>query len=319
MFLRRQPEGFVSGEEISRQLAVSRTAVWKHIQSLKADGYQINAHPHLGYQLLAVPDVLYPEEIRSDLGTGWLGTRICHYEKVDSTNRVARELAEAGAAEGTVVIAEVQENGKGRLGRYWVSPRGGVWLSLVLCPPVAPVEAPCITLLSAVAVVKAVRQVTGLAAGIKWPNDVLVNGKKVCGILTEMKSELDAINYLIAGIGVNVNLTAGDFPEELQHPATSLMLELGREVSRVNLVQELLRQFEELYGQLMQEGFTRIRNQWKELSVTLNREVKVTFLKEAYRGQAVDIDADGALLVQSADGQLKRFCAGDVTLRDGLP
>ena len=210
-----RPDEFISGEELSTQFSVSRTAIWKHIEKLRKDAYRIEAVPHHGYKLVSIPDRMLAEELQWELGTAVIGKRIFSYDTVDSTNTIAYTFAQDGLAEGTVVVAEAQRKGKGRLGRQWTSPRGvGIYLSCILRPQLLPLEVPKITLVTAVASVTAVRSVSGLDAEIRWPNDVLINNKKVCGILIEMKAEQDTVDFVIVGIGVNVNTTSRDLPEE---------------------------------------------------------------------------------------------------------
>ena len=215
--LRQQSQDYLSGEEISRQLAVSRTAVWKHIQELKNHGYEIEAHPRKGYRLKSRPDLLLPEEIRAGLATQLLGKQIVHFYDTSSTNNEAKRLAADDAIEGTIVVSEAQTLGRGRLNRGWFSPPGGgVWVSVILRPPFPPQEAPKCTLMAAVATVEAIREASGLNCGIKWPNDILWQGRKLVGILTEMSAEMDAINFVVLGIGINVSLQESDFHEELR-------------------------------------------------------------------------------------------------------
>ena len=212
--LRKSPDEHVSSEELCVLTKISRSAVWKHVEALRAEGYEIEASPHLGYRLIAIPDALIPAEVMWELGTKTIGKAVLSYKKVDSTNDVAYNLAENGIAEGTVVLAEEQAKGKGRHGRKWVSPpKSGIYMSCVLRPEIAPNEIPVITLMAAVAVAKAVRKTTGLQAMIKWPNDILVSGRKICGILTEMKAEQDSVDFIILGIGLNVNASARSLPE----------------------------------------------------------------------------------------------------------
>ncbi|MEW6274724.1 MAG: biotin--[acetyl-CoA-carboxylase] ligase [Bacillota bacterium] len=308
-----QPE-FVSGELICKNLGVSRTAVWKHIQTLRAEGYAIVSQPHAGYRLLAVPDRLYPQEILSGLKTKFIGRRIFYYAQAPSTNLLARELALAGAPDGALVVAEEQTGGRGRLGRGWFSPFGeGIWCSLILYPPVNSVEAPPLTMLTAVAVARAVRQAAGVSPGIKWPNDLLLGDKKICGILTEMSAEMERINYLIIGTGINVNIE--DFPGEIKSVATSLKAYAGRAVSRVKLLQAYLQEMELLYRIWLKEGFPPVLKLWKELCVTLHRPVRVSSLKESVEGWAEDVDAQGNLILRTADGAVRRITAGEVSLR----
>ncbi len=315
-FLRSHRGDYISGESLSRQLGISRTAIWKHIQSLRQEGYRIDAQTRRGYCLLATPDCFYPEEVAAGLRTSWMGRHLYYYDEVGSTNLVARELADGGAPEGTVVIAEAQTGGRGRRGRSWLSPPGrGIWCSMVLRPRVTPTHAAQVTLMAAVAAAAAVRQQTGLPPGIKWPNDLLIGGRKACGILTEIKAEMDAIEYIILGTGLNANLEAGDFDPEVRPLATSLLLELGRPVERLPLFQEMLYQLERWYELWQEKGFGPIRRAWKEASIILGREVEVNSWREVYRGTAVDIDAEGALLVRGEGGDVRRFNAGEVSLR----
>lgn len=314
--LRRQPNTYISGEEISRALSVSRTAIWKHIQSLRQDGYEIDSHPKLGYALRRTPDRLLPEEIRWELTTKVLGREIHYFPEIDSTNNEAKKLAAAGCPEGTIVVADAQQQGRGRLSRGWFSPPcGGIWLSVVLRPPFAPREAPKCTLMAAVAVAKALREVTGLAVGIKWPNDIMYRGRKMVGILTELSAEIDAINFVVLGMGINVNIPAQAFPPELAEVATSPAAELGHPVPRLRLLRQVLAELEENYRLVRQQGFDPVLTMWRQLSCTLGRQVDCFAPDRTFSGVAVDIDADGALIVQG-DGFIERVVAGDVSVRN---
>lgn len=314
--LRRHQGEYVSGEELSRKLGLSRTAIWKHIRALRQEGYQISASTRRGYALLTTPDCFYPEEVMAGLKTSWLGRSFYYYDEVGSTNQVAKELADAGAPEGTVVVAEYQLSGRGRLGRSWLSPAGkGIWVSLILRPRVAPVQLPQLSLMAAVAVKEAVEEITGLRPGIKWPNDLMIKGRKVAGILTEMRAEMDSTQYVVLGIGINVNLERTDFTPEVQSLATSLKLEAGREVARLPLFNALLCHLEDWYMRWQEEGFGPVRAAWKEASITLGRQVKVIASGKIYEGEAVDIDEEGALLVRDAAGCLRRFNYGEISLR----
>lgn len=313
--LLREGGGFVSGEEISQRFAVSRTAIWKHMRELKELGYEIEAHPRRGYRLLRAPDRLLPDEVRHGLQTKWLGKRVEYIPVTESTNTVAKKLAAAGCESGTIVLSEEQSGGKGRLTRSWFSPPGqGLWLSIVLRPPMYPQEAPKFTLLAAVAAAEAIRVVTGVQVGIKWPNDILLQGRKAVGILTEMNAEMDGINYIVVGMGINVNIPQTNFPQELQEIATSLQMETGQPVNRLLLLQRLLLEFEALYEQALREGFAPILDRWRGWSVTLGQLVDVIGPDRRFSGQARDIDPDGALLVD-ADGKIERVLAGDVSIR----
>ncbi|MDR3560010.1 MAG: biotin--[acetyl-CoA-carboxylase] ligase [Negativicutes bacterium] len=313
--LRENAGDYISGEEVSRRLAVSRTAIWKHIQALKQDGYDIEAHSRSGYRLCGTPDLLLPEEICLRLDTEVFGRQIHYLSAVTSTNTEAKRLATDGCPEGLIVVAEEQTGGRGRLARGWYSPRGkGIWLSLVLRPPFSPQEAPKCTLLAAVAVNKAIRRVTNVASGIKWPNDILYEDKKLVGILTEMTAEMDAINYVVIGMGINVNIAAEEFPAELAASATSLLVAGGRRFSRLELTAAVLEEFEAAYHAVIRDGFEPLLAEWRAESVTLGRTVDVLGVGRQFSGVAVDIAADGALLIETESG-LERVVAGDVSIR----
>lgn len=302
---------FISGEEISEKLKVSRAAVWKHIDKLRKEGYEITGEPHVGYRLLSAPDKLIPEEISHKLGTKIIGRKIYSYETTDSTNDVAHRLAQSGALEGTAVFSEGQSKGRGRMGRHWVSPKGkGIYFSFILRPDVSPAEAPKITLMSAVAVARAIRKITHLGALIKWPNDILINERKVCGILTEMSAEVNTVRYIVLGIGINVNTGKGDLPKE----ATSLKYEAGEEIPRVELAQEILRELERQYHIYKEKGFKKIIDEWKGLSHTLGEEVKIVCQNRKIEGTAVDLDSSGALVVRLDTGFTDHITAGDVVM-----
>ncbi|MDK2820594.1 MAG: BirA family transcriptional regulator [Clostridia bacterium] len=315
-FLRNHQGEYVSGEEMSRILDISRTAIWKHIQALRLEGYEIEAQTRRGYRLVSIPDCFYPDEVASGLKTSWLGRTLYYYDEVGSTNQIAKELADDGAQEGTVVITECQTGGRGRRGRTWLSPKGkGIWFSVIFRPRIATAQAPQITLMAAVAVTAAIRDETGLPAGIKWPNDILIGNRKVCGILTEIKAEIEAINYVVVGIGLNVNLEETEFSPEVRPIATSLLLELNRPVKRLPLFQRILYRLEQGYELWQEEGFAPIQKAWKEANVTLGREVQINSWREVFKGVALDIDAEGALLVKGEGNDIRRFSSGEVSLR----
>lgn len=305
---------YISGEDISRRLGVSRTAVWKYIEDLRKAGYVIEALPRRGYRLLERPDKLLPTEVRSGLSTKILGQVVHYFPQVGSTNDVARKLAQQGADEGTLVVAEEQTSGRGRRGRNWLSPAGtGIFASLVLRPNLLPAQAPVLTLTAAVAGAEAIRQLTNLPVGIKWPNDLLINGRKVAGILTEISAEIDSIFYVIIGIGINVNTNS--FPDELKDIATSLAREGGQAVSRQRLLQLFLLRLEKWYYSLLEGGQDKVLDRWRELSVTLGRQVTIFSPNFTVQGLALDIDQEGALLLQTADHKIVRILSGDVSLR----
>jgi BirA family biotin operon repressor/biotin-[acetyl-CoA-carboxylase] ligase len=300
----RETGDHVSGESLAETLGVSRAAVWKHVHTLIKEGYGVDIAQGKGYKLMSVPDKLYPSEVRYGLQAKLLGNKVVHLNATGSTNVVARQLAERGIAEGTVVVAETQSRGKGRLGRKWITKPGGLWMSVVLKPAIDPMHASSITLLAAVSVTKALRG-AGLEAVIKWPNDVLVNGKKICGILTEMSAETDVVNFIVLGIGVNVN---NDVPLET---ATTMRSELGRDADRLKFMQSLLETLEEDYFTFKKEGFTPILWSWRRYSDTLGRLVEVTYQDEVVTGLAQDVDEDGSLLVKTPDGSIRKIVSGD--------
>jgi BirA family biotin operon repressor/biotin-[acetyl-CoA-carboxylase] ligase len=308
-----RPE-YISGEEICQKINISRTAVWKHINTLREEGYVIEAVPNRGYSLVSVPDRLYADEIQEGLDTGFVGKAVFFYDSLFSTNRQARDLAQGGAVGGTLVVTEEQTAGKGRMGRGWYSPKGtGVTCSLILRPAIEPGQAPPVTMLTAVAVASAVERVAGVSPGIKWPNDLLLDGKKICGILTEMNAEMERIHFLVVGVGINVNTDY--FPEDIKDIATSLYLAGGRRVSRLDLLRRYLMEFEHYYQQWMDYGFGPVLEEWKKRCVTLNRPVRISTPRETWEGWAVDVDNTGALVLRTDDGELKNFVAGEVSLR----
>ncbi len=305
----RSTDGYISGEEISRFLNTSRAAIWKHIQELRDQGYDIVAVPHLGYKLISSPDKLFPSEIKSGLGTKRMGKEIAYFDTVSSTMDEAFRLAMAGAEEGTVICAEGQTKGRGRLGRTWQSPKGkGIYFSIILRPKVSPNEVSQLTLLSAVAAAEAIKNVSGLTPEIKWPNDLLINGKKIVGILTEMSAETDRIKFVTVGIGVNVNTTAA----QLGPHATSLKYETQNNFSRVELLKEILRQIEHWYFHFQKHNFSDVVKRWKELSSTLGHHIRITDPTESVEGKAIDLDEDGGLLIRRDTGVVVKKMSGDV-------
>lgn len=312
---REDEDRIVSGEELGGALRVSRTAIWKHINSLREVGYRIEAIPSRGYRLLASPDVLIPEEICAGLNSVRIGRRLICYRETGSTNEDAFKLAEEGAEEGTVVIAEAQSRGKGRLGRHWESPTGvNLYCSVILRPPILPARAAQLTFLSVVAAARAIESVTSLCPSIKWPNDLLLSGKKVAGLLNEMSAETEKVNFIVLGIGVNINMDHEQFPDDLRHPATSLFLEAGRPVRRLDFARALLEALDALYDSYLLNGYGQVREEWLGRCNFLGRRIRVNFHDNELRGMAEGIDEDGALLVRSPDSRLERVLAGDVTI-----
>ncbi len=311
-----QKEGHISGEELGKRLSISRTAVWKHINELRKLGYQIDSSPKIGYSFIKSTNLLLPEEIELGLNTKIMGKHVMHYDEVTSTQDVAAEMARSGAEEGTLVITEKQKKGRGRKGRSWVSLEGGIYLSLILRPSLLPSKVAQIPLIAGIALTKAIRENVPLQPMIKWPNDILIGKKKVGGILTEMSSEIDGVNYVILGIGVNVNTPTALLSEETAGVATSLIDEYGVYTSRTKLVQGFLNEFEIIYTKYLAFGFSSVRNEWKALNNTIGSWVKVSDGENKIEGEALDIDNDGFLLVRKKDGGVTRIISGDVSLLD---
>ncbi len=309
---KERKDTFVSGEELSRILGISRAGIWKHIQKIKEMGYVVAASPHLGYQLTAIPDRLIPSEIKYELNTHIIGKEIYAYQILDSTNNTAEKLAREGAEQGIVVIAEGQSKGRGRLGRSWVSPKEkGIYLSVILKPKIPPSATPKVTLIASVATAMAIRKISSLPALIKWPNDVFIKNKKISGILTEIAARPDAIKFLILGIGINVNTPKEFLPAE----ATSISEELGQSINRIALARELLRELEKYYLLFNHKGFQCIIKEWKNLSATLGSRVRVADSENVYEGQAVGIDnITGSLIVRKDNGFSRTVLSGDVQI-----
>jgi len=301
---------YLSGDQISKHLGISRQGLWKHIQELKDSGYQIVAVPHLGYRLESSPDRLFVFEVARALNTKFIGKKIHYFDYLASTMDLAMQLGMEGAVSGTVVLAEAQIKGRGRLGRSWFSPKyKGIYLSLILRPKILPAACPILTLMSAVSICEAVKKVIDLDAQIKWPNDVLMHNKKVAGILTEMNAEVDKVNFVVIGIGLNVN----NDKKSLISGATSLKEQQGEEISRVVLLQELLRRIENNYLLLEDKGEVEIINKWRNFTLTLGTRVKVDYQNKHIEGQAIDVDTDGALLIRKDSGFIQKISSGDVT------
>ncbi len=316
--LREAGDGAVSGVELARRLGISRAAVWAHIQELRALGYDIQASPHHGYRLLAAPDLLHGDDLLAQLGPGHvIGRDIRVFRETTSTSDVVEKLARDGVAEGVVVFAESQTAGRGRLGRRWVSPAGrGLWFSVLLRPRLRPPETTRLTVTAAVSVARAVRAQTGLQPEVKWPNDLLLRGRKFGGILTEMSGEQDRVRHVVLGIGLDVNLTAGDLPPGLRREATSLRLELGRPLPRADLAVALLRALDADYRRLRDGEFEALADEWENLCSTLGRHITVVQGPRTLHGRAEALDTDGALLLRTEHGWLERVTGGDVTMAD---
>lgn len=301
---------FLSGEEISRLVGVSRAAIWKHIEELRNKGYQIDAKPRKGYRLIYRPDRVAAEEIQNELQTLSFGRQVRYEPVAKSTQILAHQWARAGAVEGSLVIADEQQEGKGRLGRKWHSPpKAGVWMSLVLRPPIPIQQASHLTLLASVGVSTAIINLANLPIQIKWPNDLLIHEKKVCGILTELRGDQDKIDYMILGIGINVNQQANQFPAELREIATSLAIESNQIFSRAHLIAAVMKQLEHYYHLYLKQGFEPIRNKWESLSNLIGKKITAKTPQKEVVGVAESLGMDGSLLVRSGDDLITIYSA----------
>lgn len=313
----KRHSGYISGEEISSRLQVSRTAIWKYINQLKEMGYVIDSQTKKGYKLMESPDILLPQEIQDNLKTEFIGQSLKYLQQVDSTNLYAKRMAEDDFIEGTVVIAEEQLKGKGRLGRAWVSPKEkGIWMTIMLKPKINTADAAKITLLAACAVCKAIEEKCGVYPKIKWPNDIVLNGRKLCGILTEMGAEQDEITYLIVGIGINANLEEQDFPPELQEIATSIRIEKGSPIIRKDLAAAIINEFENHYKAfIVSSSIKSFNEEYKQKSAVLGKEVRVISSTMQLIGTVTDISPEGQLILKLEDGSLREIISGEVSVR----
>ena len=317
--LRRAGNGFVSGAEISQRLGITRAAIWARIEELRQIGYEITASPHQGYQLQSVPDRLVADDLIGLVaGNHVIGRDIRVFEETNSTNDIVEKLARDGVKEGVVVFAEAQTKGRGRLGRKWLSPpRRGLWFSVLLRPDLRPQAVTQLTVVAATALCRAIRAQTELTPQVKWPNDILINGRKVAGVLTELAAEIDHVKHLVLGIGLDVNLSASDFPGDLKKIATSLKIESGRQVNRLDLAAAIMRELDSDYHRIQRGLFAEVADEWEEQCVTLGRRVRIHLGVREILGRAESLDEDGALLVRTEHGHLERIIGGDVTLEKG--
>lgn len=313
--LLKECDGYLSGQELCERLGVSRTAVWKVIKQLEKEGYEIEAVRNRGYRLIEGGDVMTEAEIKSCLDKGFMDWNVVCYEETDSTNIRAKHLAEEGAGEGTLVVAERQNAGKGRRGRGWVSPCGtGIWMSLILRPEIAPSQASMVTLVAALGVSQGIFRSTGIKTEIKWPNDIVLNGKKICGILTEMSTELETIQYVVVGIGINVNIK--EFPEELSSSATSLFLETKETHKRAPVIGAVAAAFESYYKNFLKTGdLSLLKQEYESRLANRNRSVTVLSPTEPFEGICRGIDDQGELLVERGNGELCHVLSGEVSVR----
>ena len=313
--LLKESDTYISGQQLCEQFQVSRTAIWKVIDQLKKEGYEIEAVRNKGYRLIDSPDVMSKAEIESLVDTKWAGKTVVYYDKIDSTNNRAKEAGDNGAAHGTLFVADMQVAGKGRRGRVWKSPSGSsIYMTILLYPDIPPVKAPQLTLLMAIAVAEGIQEVTGLETKIKWPNDIVVNGRKICGILTEMSTEIDYINHVVIGAGINVNQDT--FPDDIKATASSLKLELGKSVKRSELIAAVMKSFEKCYEIfILKDDLSGFLDVYNSLMVFGDQEVKVLEPGNEYKAHAIGINQTGELIVRTPDGKEKEIYAGEVSVR----
>lgn len=314
--LKSNQDAWISGESLSHELGVSRTTVSNYMQQLLTDGYEIEKSTKKGYRLTELPDLLNADLIKKDLKTTTFGQQdIYYFKEIDSTNTKAKQLATDSAAEGTLVISETQTGGRGRKNRNWFSkPHKNIHLSLILRPQIAPSEAPALTLMTAVALSEAITELTDIDIKIKWPNDLLVNKLKLAGILTELSTDMDSIDYVVIGIGLNVNINHAEFPEELSQIATSILAETDEKLVRVNILQNFLRLFEKYYNIFIKDGTEKILKRWKELSNVIGRDIEIEMIDKTVKGKVIDIDEQGVLVIEDKSGQRQNIFSGDLRI-----
>lgn len=306
-------ESYLSGQHLAELIGCSRTAVWKHIEELRKEGFELEAVRKKGYRIVKTPEKITADEIRLGLKTRFIGQNIHYEESVESTQKIAHHLAYENVSEGTVIIAEEQLSGRGRMDRKWHSPKyTGIWMSLILRPNIPLPKAPQLTLLAAVAIVQAIEGLTDLSPEIKWPNDILIRGKKVTGILTELQAEADRINSIIIGIGMNVNQVEEDFPVELEKIATSLRIEQGKEISRAAMVREIFNNMEKLYNLYLAEGFLPIKLLWESYAISVGREITARTLMQTIVGKALGITEEGVLMIEDKQGVTHHVYSADI-------
>ncbi|MFP7297863.1 biotin--[acetyl-CoA-carboxylase] ligase [Neobacillus niacini] len=308
-------DSYLSGQHIAELLGCTRTAVWKHIEELRKEGFELEAVRRKGYRIVKTPETITADELRLGLKTNFIGKNIHYEESVESTQKIAHRLTYEDAPEGTVVIAEEQLSGRGRMNRKWHSPKyTGIWMSIILRPNIPLPKAPQLTLLAAVAIVQAIEDITGVLPEIKWPNDILINGKKVTGILTELEAEADRINSIIIGIGMNVNQTIEDFPPDLENIATSLFIEKGEKVSRADVIKGIFMNLEKLYLLYLEEGFLPIKLLWESYAISIGRKITARTLTHSIVGKAQGITEDGVLIIEDDNGKIHQVYSADIEI-----
>lgn len=306
--------GPISGEGISEQLEISRSAVWKHVQELRTYGYDIAASRTEGYELVASPDRLLPYEIEKHLKTSVIGRSIDYHDSVPSTIGVAKELCrkkDLSELHGTVVIAEEQSGGVGRLGRAWYSPRGGIWSTIILRPDIPIDHVFMVTMAASIAIARTIRKFCGAGALIKWPNDIYIGNEKIAGVLQEISAEAETVNYCLLSIGIDANISQDQLPTGVKTAITTLTVACGAPVDRARFLAQLLKEFETRYREIESGEYLTITREWKSLSITLDKRVKITTPRKTFEGEAIDIDEYGALIVRKDNGKIERVFSGD--------
>lgn len=313
--LLREAKDSISGQDLCEHFGVSRTAIWKIMNQLKEEGYQIEAVQNRGYRLVGQPDLLGKDELESRMSTDYIGRCVYYKKETDSTNTWAKRLAEEGAPNGSLVVADTQNAGKGRRGRSWNSPEGtSISMTLLLYPDLEPAKAPMLTIVMGLSVVQGIRSALGVETRIKWPNDAVLNGKKLCGILTEMSAQIDFINYVVIGTGINVNQEA--FPEEIREIATSLRIEMGQPINRAGIIASVMKAFEKNYEAFRKAGdLSPLQKDYEEVLANKNQKVRVLDPKEPFEGTALGITPTGELRVQKEDGTIAEVHSGEVSVR----
>ena len=307
-------ETYISGQMLSDELHISRSAIWKHMNELKKDGYEIEGKANKGYRIISYPNKLSENTVSWGLQTEWLGKKLIHKQSVPSTQRIAHELALDGAKHGTIVLADEQTQGKGRVEKSFHSKKEqGIWMSIILRPDIPPYLAPQLTLLTATVLANVLDRYADVTPQIKWPNDVLINGKKISGILTEMQAEQDQVLYVIVGIGININQQTSDFPEEIRDRVTSLKMASGQSWDLVPFIQEILQTFETKYNQFIETGFAPVKNDWENYGFRLNERLEIKTGKDTWQGVFLGIAEDGALLAKRDTGKIEKIYSGEIS------
>ncbi|WP_099158338.1 biotin--[acetyl-CoA-carboxylase] ligase [Virgibacillus ndiopensis] len=311
--LEKTRDNYVSGQFLSEELNISRAAIWKHMKELEKDGYEIEGKSKRGYRILKSPEKLSENTIQWGLNTEWLGKKIIHKSSTTSTQHIAHQLAQENTPHGTIVIADEQTAGKGRMNRKWHSTEGkGVWMSILLRPDILPYLAPQLTLLTATVLADVLSKDMDTEPKIKWPNDILINNKKTAGILTEMQAEQDQIQYVVIGVGINVNHTLGDIPEDIHRKATSLQIETNKTFDITNLIQHILQTFESAYDSYIKYGFPNVKNKWESYGFRIGETIQIKTIKKSWEAVFLGIAEDGALLTKNNDGEIKKLYSAEI-------